>query len=266
MSSHAARWRNNRNAAKKKSDQARQRTRNSQAISSGTSSIDYSDPFIVQLATAMNSTGTSEVSPSSSMTSFPSAWSEDREKLYAEPPMTPYRPRTRPAWVKHMSRWWPRQTYRWICDFSTALYRLFTGERWVDGVYSLVLLACFLYCFYTTMDGLLHLVKGAAAQDTDCSIVYVTIPGPIVTVSLIGQTPTDPSHGTYYYSVINGTTQWLDSITPPTRTKTFFSTLPVLTLTASAPGPPPTPGLPPPSSLPSTGKSHSASIYCNKSS
>lgn len=252
MSSHAARWRNNRNAAKQKSIQAGQQI--PQAITSGTSSIDFSDPFIFQIATAMNSKSTSEVSLSSSMTSFPSAWSEDREKLYADPPLTPYRPRPRPGWVQQFSRWWPRRTCRWICNFSTALCRLFTGERWVDGIYSLVLLACFLYCFYTTMDGLLHLVKGAAAQDIDCSVVYVTIPGPIVTVSLIGQTPTDPSHGTYYYSVINGTTQWLDTITPPIRTRTSFATIPVLTPTASASGPSPTPGVPPPSSLPLTGK------------
>ena len=258
MASRATRSRNNnsKNTAKRKSNKSRQMTQEPQVTSPGRSSNDWVDPPVSYTSTPseMNSQGTSEVSPPSSMTSFPSGSSEDREKLYTNSPTTSYRSRPRPGWVQYISKWLPWRTCRWIRDFLTAISHLFTGERWLDGVYSFVLLACFLYCFYIAIEGLLHFVKGVAAQDVDCSVVYVTIPGPIVTVSLIGQTPTDPSHGTYYYSVIDGTTRWLDSVAPPTRTKSPFTTVPVLTPTASSPGFPPTPEVPPPSSLSLTGE------------
>ncbi|KAF9733143.1 hypothetical protein PMIN01_08826 [Paraphaeosphaeria minitans] len=154
--------------------------------------------------------------------------------------------------LPQLSRWWPCRVLSWIRDFTAAFLHLLMTEHWVDQVYTLVLLVGFLCGWWAAIEGALHLVKGAAAQDADCSMVYVTIPGPIVTVSLVGQKPTDPNHGTYYYSVINGTTRWLDSIAPPTSSSS--PTLPVSRpnpaspgiTTSSAPSQAPTPGLPPP--------------------
>jgi hypothetical protein len=119
-------------------------------------------------------------------------------------------------------------------------------------VYTLILLMGFLCGCWAAIEGILHIVKGVAAQDADCSVVYVTIPGPIVTVSLVGQTPTDPNHGTYYYSVINGTTRWLDSVAPPTRSSSPNTSASGINSVSSGitttppPGHPPTiPGVPP---------------------
>ena len=162
-----------------------------------------------------------------------------------------YQPRRRPNWLRKPSRWWPCRTFRWIRDFIAAFFRSLLTEHWMDQVYTLLLLVGFLFGCWAAIEGMLHLVKGAAAQDADCSVVYVTIPGPIVTVSLVGQTPTDPNHGTYYYSVISGTTRWLDSIAPPTRSSNptisasgAMSVSPGIT-TTPPPGMPPPPGSPP---------------------
>ncbi|KAF1945660.1 hypothetical protein EJ02DRAFT_304470, partial [Clathrospora elynae] len=42
---------------------------------------------------------------------------------------------------------------------------------------------------------LLKMIPVVAAQDLDanCSVVYVTVPGPIITVSLVGASPTNPA-------------------------------------------------------------------------
>lgn len=226
-----------------------------QVIVSSTKSSEKLDSIIVTVtpvSSEMSDKGTSEAPTPSSMTSFPSALFEDQEKLYAKQPIASQWPARSSERKRQFSKWIPWHTYHWIRDFVIALSRLCTGERWLDGIYSLGLLACFICCCYITIEGLLHLIQGVAAQDADCSIVYVTIPGPIVTVSLVGQTPMDPNHGTYYYSVINGTTRWLDSIAPPTRTNTFSTTAPGFTPTPTSPGQPSAPGAPSPGNPPST--------------
>jgi hypothetical protein len=162
--------------------------------------------------------GTSEQPTPPSMSSWLS-FLESQEELLAKHPKAyyKYQPRRRPLWLPQPSRWWPCRTFRWIRDFIPAFVRLLVSEHWVDQVYTLILLVGFLCGCWAAIEGVLHIVKGVAAQDAGCSVVYVTIPGPLVTVSLVGQTPTNPNHGTYYYSVIHGTTRWLDSIAPPTQ-------------------------------------------------
>jgi hypothetical protein len=109
-------------------------------------------------------------------------------------------------------------------------------------VLSLGIFSLLLWGAYFTLDSFLTAIPGAAAQEFDgnCSVVYVTVPGPIITVSLIGASPTNPARGTYYFSVINGTTEWLNSITPPSRFSTLVTQTPEITpivssLSATAP-------------------------------
>ena len=230
-----------------------------QVIATSTKFTGKLDTIIVTETPAssqMSDKGTSEAPTPSSMTSFPSTVFENQEKLYAKQPIASQWPIKKLEREPGFSKWIPWRTYRWTRDFVTALCRLCTGERWLDALYSLGLLACFICCLYITVEGLLHLIQGVAAQEADCSIVYVTIPGPIVTVSLVGQTPTDPNHGTYYYSVVNGTTRWLDSIAPPTPTRTLSTTIPNFTPTPSSPGQPSAPGVPPPGNPLSTSMSY----------
>ncbi|KAF2445680.1 hypothetical protein P171DRAFT_520431 [Karstenula rhodostoma CBS 690.94] len=202
--------------------------------------------------------GASAQPTSPSMSSWLSVLESQEELLAKHPPAYyQHQPRRRPNWLPQPSRWWPCRTIRWICNFIAAFLRLLVSKHWVDQVYTLALLVGFLCGCWAAIEGVLHIAKGAAAQDADCSVVYVTIPGPIVTVSLVGQTPKDPNHGTYYYSVINGTTRWLDSIAPPTRSSNPTSSAPganpispgITTIPPSSQAP--APGLPPPPGSPS---------------
>lgn len=139
----------------------------------------------------------------------------------------------RSNWLLKPSSWWPCRTCRWIRDFVAAFFRLLLTEYWIDQVYTLLLIVGFLLGCWAAIEGVLHSVKGAAAQDSSCDAAYITIPGPIVTVSLVGQTPKGPNHGTYYYLVINGTTRWLDSVEPPTTAVSLPTGSPLTTGTAS---------------------------------
>lgn len=202
--------------------------------------------------------GASEQPASPSMSSWLSVLECQEEQLAKYPPTYYQHQHRRPRnWLPQPSGWWPCRMFRWIRDFTAAFLHLLVSEHWVDQVYTLVLLVGFLCGCWAAIEGVLHIVKGAAAQDADCSVFYVTIPGPIVTVSLVGQTPKAPNHGTYYYSVINGTTSWLDSIAPPTHSSgptTWASAVnpvsPGIT-TTPPPSQAPTPGLPPLSGSPS---------------
>ncbi|KAF2244778.1 hypothetical protein BU26DRAFT_568778 [Trematosphaeria pertusa] len=149
-------------------------------------------------------------------------------------PQKPLRAR-RPCWKKWMPRpcqWWPCRASRWIRDFVLAVFHVSKSAAWRDLLFSGSLLALFLFGCWVAMEGLLHVFRPVAAQDANCSVVYVTIPGPIITVSLIGATPSDPNHGTYYFSVINGTTHWHNSIAPPTRFSTLVTVTPGITITS----------------------------------
>ncbi|KAF2676361.1 hypothetical protein K458DRAFT_437384 [Lentithecium fluviatile CBS 122367] len=189
----------------------------------------------------------------SSMTSYApnvEANQEPKSKEQLES-LVPPRPRSRwwKRWMPRPCGWWPCRTCRWIRDFIAAVFRLVFTQYWLDLLYTLGLAIAFAFSCWVAIEGLMHILKPVAAQDADCSVVYVTIPGPIITVSLIGATPSDPNHGTYYYSVINGTTHWMNSIAPPTRFSTLITTTPGVTTTPpaglpSASGrPPTTPGL-----------------------
>ncbi|KAJ4992318.1 hypothetical protein SVAN01_02337 [Stagonosporopsis vannaccii] len=135
--------------------------------------------------------------------------------------------------------WWPCRMYRRFRMLLRAVLRGFQSDDRIDFIItSSVLLVCF-YVAYTTMDFIFTgLVKGTSAQNVveaaNCSIVYVTIPGPIITVSLIAASPTNPARGTYYYSVVNGTTQWLNSVVPPRQSGAFVTLTSPLTPSTSS--------------------------------
>ena len=176
----------------------------------------------------------------------------------------PSKPATRRSWPFRFraKRWLPCRAYIWCRDLSTALYRTCSGDRRMDVFLSVCLLATTMIAAYIASEFILLVFKPVAAQDltpdANCSIVYVTVPGPIITVSLIGATPSNPARATYYFSVINGSTQWLDSVAPPSRsytlpTRTIDSTPNISSLspgasiivsTRSLTGQSPTPGLP----------------------
>ncbi|KAF1350362.1 hypothetical protein EJ07DRAFT_184348 [Lizonia empirigonia] len=140
------------------------------------------------------------------------------------------------SWSKMIrpSVWWPIRLYSWVRRIIFAVVQGFQGPRGSDFWLSLGLLLVYGYVACVALDFVIFgLIKGVKAQDlveaANCSVVYVTIPGPIITVSLIAATPSDPARGTYYYSVINGTTEWLNSIAPPSRSSITATRTPVLT-------------------------------------
>ncbi|KAI4931154.1 hypothetical protein J4E85_003743 [Alternaria conjuncta] len=193
----------------------------------------------VPTITSLKDTTTSSTSPSSSPAPpvirgkgskdkrdsvISSTW--EGPKQQSEPKATTA---ARPRWGFRPRNWWPCRIIRWIYQFFVALTRI----RWTDKQISkdLILTLAFVGIVvaggYVALDILLNAIPGVSAQavDGNCSIVYVTVPGPIITISLVGASPTNPAKGTYYFSVVNSTTEWLDSIAPPSR----FSTLPTRT-------------------------------------
>lgn len=148
---------------------------------------------------------------------------------HAETPQTLQSPDKTESWF---SAWysklrpktrWPYRAYTRGRTVVVALFRSFMGSRQVDCLIVLGFLLVCSYIAYIALDFILTgLIKGVNAQDliraANCSVVYVTIPGPIITVSLIAASPTNPAQGTYYYSVVSGSTEWLNSMAPPSRT------------------------------------------------
>jgi hypothetical protein len=182
--------------------------------------------------------GTAEDPQPSSMTSYgPNVEAQQDSQSKKHPESSVQHQRRRHYWWQRIQpcEWWPCRSYRWTRDFVVAFWRGLFTRYWIDQLYALVLLVIFLIASWGAVEGLLQMFQPVAALDVNCSVVYVTIPGPIITVSLVGATPTDPNHGTYYYSVINGTTQWLNSIAPPTRFSTLVTSTAVAT-TTSQPG------------------------------
>ncbi|KAI4684053.1 hypothetical protein J4E81_009216 [Alternaria sp. BMP 2799] len=97
----------------------------------------------------------------------------------------------RPRWGFRPRNWWPCRIIRWIYQFFVALTRI----RWTDKQISkdLILTLAFVGIVvaggYVALDILLNAIPGVSAQavDGNCSIVYVTVPGPIITISLVGR-------------------------------------------------------------------------------
>ncbi|KAF1931935.1 uncharacterized protein M421DRAFT_2546 [Didymella exigua CBS 183.55] len=121
-----------------------------------------------------------------------------------------------------LKTWWPYRMYLSMRIFLLAVIKGFQGPRKFDFIITFGFLLVCCYAAYTTLDFIFTgLIKGANAQAlveaANCSVVYVTIPGPIITVSLIAASPTNPAQGTYYYSVVSGSTEWLNSVAPPSR-------------------------------------------------
>ncbi|KAI4613944.1 hypothetical protein J4E80_006632 [Alternaria sp. BMP 0032] len=95
----------------------------------------------------------------------------------------------RPRWGFKPRNWWPCRIIQWIYRFFVALTRI----RWTDKQTSkdLILTLAFVGIVvaggYVALDILLSAIPGVSAQavDGNCSIVYVTVPGPIITISLV---------------------------------------------------------------------------------
>ncbi|CAN9428023.1 unnamed protein product [Alternaria alternata] len=180
---------------------------------------------------ATTSKTSNSTSPAAPMSRIKGA-QEKRDSVISgtwEGPKQHSRPKTKspkqPLWGFKPGGWWPCRALKWTYQFFLALVRIHWTDRQTlqDLVLTLVLVGLAIAGFYVVLDFLLRALPGVAAQglDGNCSVVYVTVPGPIITVSLIGASPTNPARGTYYFSVINGTTEWLNGISPPSR----FSTL-----------------------------------------
>ncbi|KAF2631380.1 hypothetical protein BU25DRAFT_454835 [Macroventuria anomochaeta] len=127
-----------------------------------------------------------------------SNWEE--AKLEKTSQITTKRVSDQAAWRRksNPSSWWPCRMYRWTRRFILATIRGFQGPRRADFILTFGVLFVCLYVAYTTLDFILFgLIKGVRAQDivdaANCSVVYVTIPGPIITVSLIAAAPSDPA-------------------------------------------------------------------------
>ncbi|KAH9861508.1 hypothetical protein J1614_011255 [Plenodomus biglobosus] len=135
------------------------------------------------------------------------------------------------------NQWGPRtlswklcRAIRWIYNFCVALSRIqWDAQRCRDLLLTLGSIALYMYALYVVLGFIVSQVASAQEMEANCSVVYVTIPGPIITVSLIAASPSNPARGTYYFSVINGTTGWLDSIAPPSRYSTLRTKTPDIT-------------------------------------
>ncbi|KAF2115497.1 hypothetical protein BDV96DRAFT_646495 [Lophiotrema nucula] len=100
--------------------------------------------------------------------------------------------------------------------FILAVWHSIPQNNAHTNILLLIYLILYLSGCWQALSVFLAIFRLVAAQE-NCSIVYVTVPGPIITVSLINAPQTDPAHGTYFYSVIDGTTQWLNSQAPPSQ-------------------------------------------------
>ncbi|KAI0576623.1 hypothetical protein TUN199_05398 [Pyrenophora tritici-repentis] len=101
----------------------------------------------------------------------------------------------------------------------------------MDLVVTVIFFIATIFAGYIALEFVLKALPGVVAQafDGNCSVVYVTVPGPIITVSLVAASPTNPARGTYYFSVVNSTTRWLNSIAPPSRFSTLITRTPEIT-------------------------------------
>ncbi|KAH7091413.1 hypothetical protein FB567DRAFT_589303 [Paraphoma chrysanthemicola] len=157
------------------------------------------------------------------------------------------KPTIRSRWRLRPGRWWPCRACRWARNFGVAVIRGLQGPCALDFVLTLGLAFSVMFAGYVGVELVLGLLRGVEAQgmisSADCSVVYVTVPGPIITVSLIAASPSNPARGTYYFSVVNGTTEWMNSIAPPSRFSTLITKTPEATPVISS-----LPAIPPPSS------------------
>ncbi|KAH7081380.1 hypothetical protein BKA63DRAFT_561925 [Paraphoma chrysanthemicola] len=155
-------------------------------------------------------------------------WDDSTRKGAAEP-----KPTIRSRWRLRPSRWWPCRACRWAQNFGVAVIRGLQGPRALDLILTLGLAFAVMFAGYVGVELVLGLLRGVEAQAmisrADCSVVYVTVPGPIITVSLIAVSPSNPARGTYYFSVVNGTTEWMNSIAPPSRFSTLITKTPEVT-------------------------------------
>lgn len=142
------------------------------------------------------------------------------------------------AWFYRGLSWTPCRTIRWLYHMFVDLARAcwHSWQTFTDLALTVLLLVICVIAGYVVLEFLLKALPGVAAQaiDGNCSVVYVTVPGPIITISLVAASPSNPARGTYYFSVVNSTTHWLDSIAPPSRFSTLITRTPEITPAVSS--------------------------------
>ncbi|KAF2735382.1 hypothetical protein EJ04DRAFT_563402 [Polyplosphaeria fusca] len=106
-----------------------------------------------------------------------------------KPVVAPKRDRTHRNqrwWRIRPCKWWPCLTIRWLWLFVSVLPNALLRLAWHDVFYMLVVFLAVFYALKGVAEFQFRMFRGVYAQENDgCSIVYVTLPGPIITVSLI---------------------------------------------------------------------------------
>jgi hypothetical protein len=118
--------------------------------------------------------------------------------------------------------WYPCRVLRWILDYTVG-YRALQGPRGKDVFLTVCFLMACLFTCYTTLEFILVSIKGAAAQEigqnTSCSVVCVTTPGPVmpdpITISFIDGTSSDSARETSYYSIISESSRTTTNVIAP---------------------------------------------------
>ncbi|CAE6997540.1 hypothetical protein PTTW11_00551 [Pyrenophora teres f. teres] len=126
-------------------------------------------------------------------------------------PSTLQTPPTKNRWHSFISSiwedtatWFSRGLISWPCRTIGWLYRIIVQLAWncwndwqtfTDMVLTVIFLIITIFACYIALELLLKALPGVAAQafDGNCSVVYVTIPGPIITISLVAASPTNPA-------------------------------------------------------------------------
>lgn len=162
-----------------------------------------------------------------------STWEDSKRN--PEPKLEPVR---RNRWRRILCGLWPCRFVRWVHAVIAAFARASQGPQRRDLFLTFCLAAICIFVSYTTVELICRMIQTVAAQDTgfDWTVDFVTISDPISTVSLIDATPSDLDHGSYSFSMVDGTTQWLNSIAPPSPTNA--QNIPSIPTSTLSKGPP----------------------------
>jgi hypothetical protein len=147
---------------------------------------------------------------------------KDEVKVEAQPTF-------RQRWKFRLRQWfgqsWPYRFCQWVYHFAHALARTNWNDqrRFVDLILTLGVVALFIFGIYLVVEFVLAALPTAGAQllrgDGD-------VPRLPATVSLTAALYTDPAQATCYFPVVDGTTEWLDGITPASRYETLPKAIP----------------------------------------
>ncbi|KAH7118955.1 hypothetical protein B0J11DRAFT_509052 [Dendryphion nanum] len=139
------------------------------------------------------------------------------KKADTTPPIVSVREQPKAPELPTWQQWVLNRIHTWLPQYTLSVAQGILQQDWHNLIILLASAIIFVSGCWVAIEGILKIFAPVLAEE-QCSIVLVTIPGPIITVSLIGGIPTDPPRGTYYFSVIDGTTHWLGGVAPPSRT------------------------------------------------